>query len=220
MSSIKILSLSDEVIDFIYNAQIRDRFPDVNLVLGCGDLPYYYLEYVVNMLDTWMFYVNGNHAHKVEYCEDGERTGPRGGINLHRQVVRYNDMILAGVEGSLRYKEGPFQYSQVEMWGHVFSLIPRLLINRARFGRYLDVFVTHAPPVGIHDQPDLPHRGIDAFRWFSHVFKPAYHFHGHVHLYRLDAPRETIFESTKVINTYRFTETTVEMNQHGILRGK
>jgi len=213
MSAIKILSLSDEVIDFIYSPQIRNRFLDVNLILGCGDLPFYYLEYVVNMLDTWMYYVHGNHAHKIEYCQDGERKAPRGGVNLHRQVVRYGDLLLAGVEGSLRYRDGPFQYTQGEMWGHVFSLIPRLLINRVRFGRYLDVFVSHAPPLGIHDQPDLPHRGIAAFRWLLHVFKPAYHFHGHVHLYRSDAPRETIFEESKVINTYRFVETLVNTDR-------
>ena len=69
-------------------------------------------------------------------------------------------MLLAGVEGCLKYNDGPFQYTQAEMWARVFLLIPGLLRNHLRRGRYLDVFVTHAPPAGIHDGDDLPHRGI------------------------------------------------------------
>jgi Icc-related predicted phosphoesterase len=96
------------------------------------------------------------------------------------------------------------------MWSHVLKLIPALLKNRAIYGRYLDVFATHAPPWGIHDQPDLPHQGIKAFRWLLKTFKPAYHFHGHIHIYRRDIPRETQFHDTRVINTYGHLETLVE----------
>ena len=38
-------------------------------------------------------------------------------------------------------------------------LTPQLLWNRQRYGRYLDVLVTHSPPFGVHDRPDLPHYG-------------------------------------------------------------
>ena len=39
----KVLSLSDKVVSFIYGPQVKCRFKDVDLVIGCGDLPYYYL---------------------------------------------------------------------------------------------------------------------------------------------------------------------------------
>jgi predicted phosphodiesterase len=48
----KVLAISDIVIDWIYSPQIRTRFSDVNLAIGCGDLPQYYLEYIINALDT------------------------------------------------------------------------------------------------------------------------------------------------------------------------
>jgi hypothetical protein len=48
---------------------------------------------------------------------------------------------MAGVEGSIRYREGPFMYTQSEMWLNVFSLIPRLLLNKWIYGRYLDIFI-------------------------------------------------------------------------------
>jgi Icc-related predicted phosphoesterase len=96
------------------------------------------------------------------------------------------------------------------MWLNVVTLVPGLLRNRIAYNRCLDVFVTHAPPKGIHDQPDRPHQGIDAFRWLIRVFKPAYHFHGHIHVYRPDTATETIVDGTRVINTFSFRTTVLD----------
>ncbi|MEW6718304.1 MAG: metallophosphoesterase [Chloroflexota bacterium] len=205
----KVLSLSDRVDPFIYHAEARERFSEINLVIGCGDLPYYYLEFVQSILNVQVYFVRGNHATMIEYGEDSNRIGPRGAIDLHRKVKNHQGLLLAGVEGSHRYRKGPYQYSQGEMWSHVFSLLPGLWCNRLLHGRYLDVFVTHAPPWGIHDHTDLAHRGIKAFRWLLQTFKPAYHFHGHIFIYRPDAPRETLFEQTRVINTFGYRQTTI-----------
>ena len=96
------------------------------------------------------------------------------------------------------------------MWRYVIGLVPGLLRNRIACGRYLDVFVSHAPPWGIHDQPDLPHQGIKAFRWLLEVFRPAYHFHGHIHVYHSDTITRTQFHATQVINSYGFVETLLD----------
>jgi Icc-related predicted phosphoesterase len=205
----KILSLSDIPVQMIYSAQIRGLFQDVNLVLACGDLPYFYQEFVVSMLDVPLYYVRGNHDQLIEQNLHGPRSAPQGGTDLHGRVIDHRGLLLAGVEGSLRYRSGPFQYSQSEMWYNVFTLVPGLMRNWVKYGRYLDVFVTHAPPKGIHDMADLPHQGIEAFRWLLHVFKPAYHFHGHIHVYRPDTIIETRFENTLVINTFGFRTTTL-----------
>jgi Icc-related predicted phosphoesterase len=206
----RILSLSDVVVPFIYSPQVRERFRGVGLVVGCGDLPYYYQEYVFSMLDVPLYYVRGNHDKVEEHSVEGPRDGPMGAVDLHTRVVNYRGLLMAGVEGSVRYREGPFQYSQIEMWIHIIRLIPRMMANKSLYGRYLDVFVTHAPPRGIHDAEDLPHHGIDAFRWFVERFQPVIHFHGHIHLYRRDAVNETLLGKTRVINTYGYRETTVD----------
>jgi uncharacterized protein len=211
---IKVLSVSDVVIPFIYSAQIAQRFADIDIGIGCGDLPYYYQEYVVSRLDIPFYFVRGNHSHKIEHTAAGDHNEPQGAIDLHRRVKNYNGLLLAGVEGCGRYRDGPYQYTQDEMWMHVFLLVPGLLRNRVLTGRYLDVFVTHAPPKGIHDQDDLPHRGINAFRWFLNVFKPAYHFHGHIHVYHPDTITETIYHQTRVINTFGYRETVLEVSGH------
>jgi Icc-related predicted phosphoesterase len=206
-----VLSLSDKTMQFIYSPQVRHRFPNVDLIFGCGDLDYYYLEYVLNALNRPLFFVRGNHDKVVEYNSAGQRTGPAGGTDLHRQVIEYQGLLLAGVEGSLNYRIGVFQYTQGEMLQHVLALVPGLLLNRLRWGRFLDVFITHAPPAGIHDREDLPHQGIKAFAWFLRVFQPAYHFHGHIHIYRPDTEIETQSGRTRVINTYSYRETKLEL---------
>ena len=58
---------------FIYSPQVRGRFEDIDLVLGCGDLPYFYLEYVLTALNVPLFFVRGNHANKVEYGAGGPK---------------------------------------------------------------------------------------------------------------------------------------------------
>jgi Icc-related predicted phosphoesterase len=208
--SYKVLSLSDKIIDSIYSSQVKERFPGVDLILGCGDLSYYYLEYVVSMLNVPLYYVRGNHSNLIEHSKTGLRTRPQGGTDLHRRVINFNGLIMAGVEGSLRYRRGPFQYTQYEMWKHVLWITPVLIKNRIIYGRYLDVFISHASPWGIHDKPDLPHQGIKAFRWFIETFQPRYHFHGHVHVYRQDTQTVTQHLATTVINTYGYKETQVE----------
>jgi len=210
---VNILSVSDKTISFIYDSQICEKFGHVDFVIACGDLPYYYQEYIISMLNVQLFFVRGNHDPEVEYGEASNRTYPSGGIDLHDRMHCHEGLLLAGIEGSIRYKkEGIFQYTQGEMWINVLKLMPSLLLNHLRYGRYLDIFVTHAPPWGIHDKLDLPHQGIKAFRWLIKVCKPKYHFHGHIHIYRPDAITETQFGSTRVINTYGYRETHLELD--------
>jgi uncharacterized protein len=203
----RILSISDVEIGFIYSPMIVDRFQSTDLVISCGDLPYYYLEYILTTLNVPLYFVRGNHASKVEFTSGGERTFPWGAVNLHQRVIRDDTgLLLAGLEGCLQYNNGPYQYSQAQYWRKALRLVPGLLFNKLRTGRYLDILVTHAPPWQIHDADDLPHRGIKAFRWLIDVFKPTYNLHGHIHVYRQDTVTQTQVGATSVINTYGFRE--------------
>lgn len=202
-----ILAVSDEEIGIIYNPSITERFKHINLVISCGDLPYYYLEYIISTLNKPLYFVRGNHASATEYGTGGDRQFPWGGVDLHQRTRRDSSgLLMAGIEGCLRYNYGPHQYTQAEMWWMVWMLTPLFFMNRLRFGRYLDVFVAHAPPWRIHDMEDRPHQGIKAYRWLINVFQPTLFLHGHIHLYRHDVVRETLIGGTRVINTYGFRE--------------
>jgi hypothetical protein len=61
-------------------------------------------------------------------------------------------LLVAGMEGSIRYHpRAPYQYTQTQMTWRAQRLILQLLFNRVRYGRYLDIFIAHSPPAGIHD---------------------------------------------------------------------
>lgn len=204
----KILAISDIVLDALYSPQVSQRFSDIDVVISCGDLPYYYPEYLMSLLNAALYFVRGNHDKAAE-SHLQSHPFPLGGIDLHLRLINHDGILLSGVEGSIRYKQGPFMYSQNEMWIHVFRLVPAMFLNRIRFGRFLDVFVTHAPPIGVHDRPDYAHQGIRAFRWFDLVFQPKYHLHGHIHLYGNHKEQKTHLGSTQIINCYGFQEIVV-----------
>jgi Icc-related predicted phosphoesterase len=153
-----------------------------------------------------MFYVHGNHANRTEHSLIGSKKAPEGGQNINQKVIEWNGIILAGIEGCLQYNYGPYQYTQMEMWVKVLALVPGLILNKIRTGRYLDVFITHAPAWGIHDQPDRPHQGIKAFTWLIKTFQPSYHVHGHIHVYRNDIETSTWVGKTLVVNSYGYKE--------------
>ena len=216
----KILAISDLEHDLIYTPSVKKRFKGVNLVVGCGDLPYYYLEYIISCLDVPLYYVNGNHVSMVEHTSGGDRTHPWGAVNLHLRAIKdESGLLLAGIEGSLRYNYGPHQYTQGEMWLMTWLLSLKLMRNRVLHGRYLDIFVTHAPPCQIHDRDDRPHRGVKAFCWLNRVFQPAYHFHGHTHIYRQDEVWKTPYHHSQIINAYGYREVELNLVQRKALRG-
>ncbi len=200
----KILSVSDIELPYLWSPTVNERFHKLDLIISCGDLGCEYLEYLADAFTAPLYYVLGNHqAHSMS---DQEHKGmePQG-INLHQRcIVDHTGLILAGIEGSLRYNYGPYQYSDLEMWMLVLQFVPIFLINKVRFGRAVDIFVTHAPAWRLLDKSDRPHRGSKAFRWLIQTFSPKLHVFGHIHLYRQDAQTTRVFGNTLEVNTYGF----------------
>lgn len=205
--TVRILAVSDEVDNLIYSDRIRQRFGAIDLVLSCGDLPYSYLDYIVSMLDVPLHGVRGNHDDGPQFREAVPSEYAWDMMNLHGRVVYSEGLLLAGLGGSHRYNDGPMQFTEGQMAWRLALLVPRLLYNRLRHGRYLDIFVTHAPPRGIHDQPDRCHQGFAVFRPFLRFFRPRYHLHGHIHVYNLQHTTiKTRFHDTTVLNAYGYRE--------------
>jgi len=203
---VKVLAVSDKVVDFIYSPSLVEKYRGVELVLSCGDLPYYYLEYIITMLNVPLLYVHGNHDPPVEYSWSGhESTGPGGGTNMHGRLIQEKGLAIVGLEGSIRYRpQGNFQYTEAEMWTNVWKLAPALLLNRLITRRPLDILLAHSPAYGIHNGHDYTHVGFKSFLWFMQQFKPRYLLHGHHHVYNPLEVTETQYEQTTVINVYPY----------------
>ena len=205
---LNILAITDEVDQRIYSSSIAERMGDVAMVISCGDLPANYLEFLSSALNRPVYYVLGNHAE--ELTRVGERGVPRhpeGCIDLGGKVITdpASVLILAGLPGSPRYSERePVQFTERQMRWKILRMVPRLLWNKYRHGRALDILVTHAPPRDVGDREDLAHRGFSSMRTFLEWFKPVYQLHGHVHLYDRSKPFATSYDKTEVINVYPY----------------
>ena len=198
--TVRVLTVSDKVNDLLHSSAVQEVARGVELVLSCGDLPSDYLEYIVSMLNVPMFYVMGNHG-----GAGAEKPEPEGPENIDGRVVEHKGLLIAGLEGSIRYNNRPqYQYTENEMRAKIARLTPALMMNRARYGRYLDVLITHAPPAGIHDGPDLPHHGFKSFVWFIDHYQPRYLIHGHVHIYDNRDETVTQHDKTTVVNAYGY----------------
>jgi Icc-related predicted phosphoesterase len=210
---VRILAVSDEVVDWLYSPSARGRLGKIDLILGCGDLPYYYLEYLVTMLDAPLFFVHGNHDPLVEYTSSsGTRTAPSGGENVDMLCANQNGLLVAGLEGCIRSRpDGLHQYTQNEMTLRSLALLPGLVYNRLMYGRWLDVLIAHSPPLGIHDIPTPAHTGFRVFLNLMRVLRPRYLLHGHRHKNYAPGESETQWGATTVINVHPYRVLEIEV---------
>ena len=200
----KILAVSDQVVERIYTLTSQGHFQGTDIIVGCGDLPYTYLEYLVSMLNVPMVYVPGNHD--PEYNSRFTTTRAEGGSNLDLKRVRVKGLLIAGLGGSVKYRpDGVNQHTQVEAFLRAAQLMPGLLLNRLRYGHALDILITHSPPFGIHDDDTQAHTGLKAINWLLRWARPRYHFHGHTHFYRQNLEESiTRFGPTTIMNIFPY----------------
>lgn len=225
----KILCVSDFVDPLVYSQQVKKTFGDVDLVLCAGDLSLDYVDFIVTMLSKPTYWIFGNHNLKDFhlYHKNGlsgnehgimeERNGNRGHGGTYAGFKTFADynlsftdpatgkktpLLIAGVSGSLQYNKGLCQYTDFQMKLKLIKMIPALMMNKLKYGRYLDIFLTHATPRHVHDHEDPCHKGFECFNWFIKNFKPTYLVHGHIHLYDLREARVTQVEDTTVVNAY------------------
>lgn len=197
----KLLALSDTVDERVYSEHLVENYGEAELVVGCGDLPYYYLEYVVTVLNRPVLYVHGNHDPMPLHTAEGQTQSEPGGCEpLDDRIRMIQGVLFMGLGGSIRYSREPaYQYTEGQMRGRIVRLFPRLLLNRVRHGRYVDIVVAHSPPYGIHDGTDPAHVGFRAFRGLMRRFRPKLLLHGHLHSPRAQT---TQFEETQVLGVY------------------
>lgn len=209
----KILAVSDQVVNRVYYLASSGHFKEVELILGCGDLPYPYLEYLVTVLNRPLYYVPGNHD--PDYNPEDPLARAEGGANVDLKLVRYGQWLIGGLGGSVQYRpDGTNQHTQAEAFFRAARLLPGLLLNRIRHGRALDILISHSPPYGIHDDDTQAHTGLRALNWLLRVSRPRYHFHGHTHFYRQNlATAESLVGSTQVINVFPYKVVETKMDR-------
>jgi Icc-related predicted phosphoesterase len=208
----RILAIADE--PFPGLPDILDGRPD--LILSCGDLPWDDLERIVDHANVPLLYVPGNHdpalvgtpprplwPPSIEIRDLVDPPGPRGCTLVDGRVEDAAGLRIAGLGGSIRYREGPHQYTQREMARRARKLARAARRRRIRDGRGVDVLITHAPPKGLGDDDDRPHEGIEALHGLVGRLRPRLLLHGHIHPYGVPRPDRYIGD-TRVVNVVPF----------------
>ena len=210
---VRILAVADEVDEALAADPATAR--GVELVLACGDLPFGYLGRLMAVLDVPLVLVPGNHDPDLSGYRTTRRglvlraglpaqpPWPAGATNADGTVVDVAGLRIAGLGGCRRYSAGPNQYSDGQYAWRSRRLRARCAWRRARDRRPVDILLTHAPPLGVGDGLDPPHRGVAALHAAVRVLRPRLLLHGHVHPYGQRQP-DQLLGTTTVRNVVRW----------------
>jgi Icc-related predicted phosphoesterase len=218
---VRILAVADAKHPALDSHFEPERWRGVELLLGCGDLPADYLDYLATSLGVPFLYVRGNHD--ANLWERGQAVGE----NIDGRLVRYKGLNIVGFEGCAWYGGKGIEYSQLQMRWRVYSALPMLLMSRR-----VDLVVSHAPPAlrpgeamaveqdlsarvdlsaplrVLPDAPEIPedhaHRGFFAFTTLLRWFRPRLWLHGHVHLNYSRASRVRRHGRTLIASAYQY----------------
>lgn len=186
----KILAFGDERSAALYDGYTPEKFPEIDLVLGCGDLDRRYFSYVGGLFNAPIYYVLGNHDAK--YVEDP----PIGGEDIDRRIVRADGIRILGIQGSYWYSGQSLQYSETAMRLRLLRVYPKLWLSGG-----VDIILAHAPPDLCYDSKDPAHRGFRVFNDLIRRFRPRYFIHGHIHMRYLRKKKRVIkIGETYVVN--------------------
>ncbi len=209
----RVLTVSDEIVESLWTARVVERFGDVDLILAAGDLPFDYLDFLASALDRPLVFVPGNHdADLSGYTRrrglwlhagfPARYPGPEGAQNADGRVLEVAGLRIAGLGGSIRYNDGPNQWTERQQARRAARLV------RAARHHPVDVLLTHSPPRGVGDREDPPHRGFECLHMVVDRLKPAVLVHGHIHPHGQPVP-DRVMGKTRVLNTvgYRILDT-------------
>ena len=186
----RILAVADRRHRALYDYFDPERWRDVDLVLSCGDLDPAYLSFLVSVMHAPLLYVPGNHDQQY-------MTNPPEGCDaIDGRVVTIKGIRIGGLGGSMWYNGRDLQYTEKQM----SKRVKKILRSAGRLGG-LDIFVSHAPPKGIHDLPDQCHSGFESFRYLMETLCPQVFLHGHNHELYNQMDREKVVSGVRVINT-------------------
>ena len=105
----RILLLADEESKALWDFFSPDKIRGYDLIISCGDLNPHYLTLLATFTSAPLLYVHGNHDTAYK------KTPPESCICVEDTIYEYGGVRVLGLGGSIRYKQGPFQYTQQEM---------------------------------------------------------------------------------------------------------
>ncbi len=186
----RILAIADEESPYLWDYFEKSKLDGIDLIISCGDLDPHYLSFLATFTTAPVLYVRGNHDGKYDEIP------PDGCICIEDKIYVHEGVRILGLGGSMRYRPGPDQYTELQMRRRVAKLRFSLLWHRG-----FDILVTHAPAYQLGDGRDLPHQGFRVFVRLIEKYHPRFFLHGHIHLsYGRAYKRYDKYQNTHIIN--------------------
>ena len=104
----RILAIADEESAYLWDFFEKSKLEGIDLIISCGDLDPNYLSFLATFTSAPVLYVHGNHD------ECYQETPPSGCICIDDSIYVYKGIRILGLGGSMRYKEGTYQYTEWE----------------------------------------------------------------------------------------------------------
>lgn len=156
----RLLAVADSAPHLPLAALVEAHQPDA--VVTLGDLEPDWLD-ELGRFSLPILGVYGNH-------DDGHYLDAANMTNLHLAKAEVGGVTFAGFEGCVRYKRRGTKLQYTQAQAH----------RLARRLPAADVLLAHAPPAGIHEEPnDRAHEGFDALADYVARVRPKFVLHGH-----------------------------------------
>lgn len=206
----KILCVSDQVDPLIYDSRVKERYPDIDFIIAAGDLPMEYLDFMQDALNKPLFFVFGSHFLKAfthyhpAIFKKNNNFKSKNAEYIGFKTVSADGILLAGLS-AIKGKKNLASFSERKMRLKLFKLLPALFFNKIRYGRFLDILVTHFPPCINNESGDIrkTDSGFKCLVNFIKRFKPKYVIHGGIHIYAEEEnKRIKVYENTSIINSF------------------
>jgi Icc-related predicted phosphoesterase len=136
----------------------------IELIVTLGDLTREDILGLTQITHIPKIGVYGNH-------DSGNYMEELGIWDMHLKTWSYGGISFGGFQGCVRYKDNPdaIMCTQAEAT-QLMGGFP-----------YVDVFLSHCPPRGINDEPEIAHQGFDALRTYLDAYQPKIWLHGHTY---------------------------------------
>lgn len=204
----KILVIADIESEYLWDYFKKEKLDGIDLILSAGDLNPNYLSFLATFAKVPVLYIRGNH----DDCY--KDTPPEGCTCIENKVYVYKGVRILGLGGSIRYKKGDNQYTQLQMKRRASKAWFNVKKNKG-----IDILLTHSPAKGLNDGPDHVHEGFEVFNDLIRKYKPKFFIHGHVHKnYCTNFKHEfKLNEYTTVVNGYERYIIDYPMNEEKVI---
>jgi len=172
---IRFLAASDIEEPSLERATNRESLGSLDGILGCGDLDPEWLSFLADAFHAPLVYVRGNHDRGGGWEERPLRVP--AWLEAGR-VDRLAGIPIVGLGWPGVLEPGNRRRPWLA-WRQAFAIAARALRRRLALRSEPFVVISHVPPAGVGDAPDLYHQGFGAYRWLLGVLRPPVWIHGH-----------------------------------------